>query len=228
MNEITHALLGSTLTPVAVLLPLGLLSGVPGAFFRPAGGDHVGGLAGVAGAGPELHAGVGGDARVARDAARERRAGRSDGGVARALLRARLAVDAGARAGWRCSIGIGFVLLAAVAYRHVDTGFVPEMDEGAFVLDYWSPPGTSLPETLRLLQQVDAILQQTPEVASFARRTGAELGFFLTETNRGDYSVRLHAQRAARHRGDHGRRPRRDSRARCPGCASSSCRSCRT
>src|SRR5262249_39930305 len=35
------------------------------------------------------------------------------------------------------------------------------------------------------------ILARTPEVTAFSRRTGAELGFFLTETNRGDYSVRL-------------------------------------
>ena len=54
------------------------------------------------------------------------------------------------------------------------------------------------PRYRQLLEKVDAILHQTPEVASFARRTGAEMGFFLTETNRGDYSVRL---RPARHRG---------------------------
>jgi len=98
--------------------------------------------------------------------------------------------------GWTAlAAGLLFVLLAVVAYRHVETGFVPEMDEGAFVLDYWSPPGTSLQETVRLLDTVDSILHRTPEVESFARRTGAELGFFLTETNRGDYSVRLRAHR---------------------------------
>src|SRR5262249_26129595 len=80
---------------------------------------------------------------------------------------------------------------SVVAYRRVETGFIPEMDEGAFILDYWSPPGTSLEETVRLLGTVDTILQDTPEVAAFARRTGTELGFFLTETNRGDYAVRL-------------------------------------
>ncbi|MFN8640671.1 MAG: efflux RND transporter permease subunit [Candidatus Binatia bacterium] len=35
LGEITVALLGSTLTPVVVLLPLAFLGGVPGAFFRP-------------------------------------------------------------------------------------------------------------------------------------------------------------------------------------------------
>ena len=80
-----------------------------------------------------------------------------------------------------------------LAARHLETGFVPEMDEGAFVLDFWSPPGTSLQETDRLLSTVDDVLRHTPEVTSFSRRTGAELGFFLTETNRGDYAVRLRA-----------------------------------
>src|SRR5439155_931181 len=87
--------------------------------------------------------------------------------------------------------GTAVVAAAWLAYRHVETGFVPEMDEGAFVLDYWAPPGTSLDETLRMLARVDAILTGIPEVRAFSRRTGAELGFFLTETNRGDYAVRL-------------------------------------
>ena len=102
--------------------------------------------------------------------------------------------------GWRSVAGAMFLAIAWVAYDHVETGFVPVMDEGAFVLDYWAPAGTSLQETTRMLRQVDAILEQTPEVAAFSRRTGAELGFFLTESNRGDYAVRL--RRGARRRID--------------------------
>ncbi|MFN8640672.1 MAG: efflux RND transporter permease subunit [Candidatus Binatia bacterium] len=92
--------------------------------------------------------------------------------------------------------GVALAALSLIAYRHVETGFVPTMDEGAFVLDYWAPPGAALPETERMLSAVDAVLRDTPEVEAFARRTGAELGFFLTESNRGDYSVRLRAARA--------------------------------
>jgi len=88
------------------------------------------------------------------------------------------------------------LVIAAVAYRHIETGFVPLMDEGAFVLDFWSPPGTSLTDTELMLAVVDDTLQATPEVEAFARRTGAEMGFFLTETNRGDYAVRLRPDRS--------------------------------
>jgi len=194
VNEITHALLGSTLTPVAVLLPLGLLSGVPGAFFRPlAVTMSVALLVSLVLAlsfTPALAATLeSGETRRASEGPGDRLATWLSRFYTRGLH-------------WMLAhtwvallVGVVFVLLAILAYRHVDTGFVPEMDEGAFVLDYWSPPGTALPETLRLLEKVDAVLQHTPEVASFARRTGAELGFFLTETNRGDYSVRLKSDR---------------------------------
>jgi len=197
VNEITHALLGSTLTPVAVLLPLGLLSGVPGDFFRPlAVTMSVALLTSLLLAltfTPALAATLAShDARPAREGPGDRIAAWLGHVYVRGL---RWTLE---HAWAALAAGVVFVVVAVVAYRHVETGFVPEMDEGAFVLDYWSPPGTSLPETLRLLQKVDAVLQQTPEVAAFARRTGTELGFFLTETNRGDYSVRL---RAERHRG---------------------------
>ena len=93
------------------------------------------------------------------------------------------------------------VLLAAAgvgAYRVVGTGFLPEMDEGSFILDYWSPGGTALAETDRQLRIVERILAETPEVAGTSRRTGAELGLFATEQNRGDIAVRLvpHGERS--------------------------------
>ena len=87
------------------------------------------------------------------------------------------------------------VAAGAWVYRYVGSGFLPDMDEGAFVLDYVTPPGTSLDETDRMLRGVEAILQATPEVAEYGRRTGTELGFFVTEPNTGDILVRLHAGR---------------------------------
>ena len=82
-------------------------------------------------------------------------------------------------------------MVGYVAYQHVGTGFMPEMDEGGFNIDYHSAPGTSLAETDRLLQQFEAILRQTPEVATYSRRTGLQLGGWLTEANQGDFFVQL-------------------------------------
>jgi multidrug efflux pump subunit AcrB len=89
---------------------------------------------------------------------------------------------------------IGMIALGVVAYRFVGTGFLPEIDEGAFVLDYWTPGGTALVETNRMVHIAETILMGTPEVAGISRRTGAELGLFATEQNRGDIAVRLKAE----------------------------------
>jgi CzcA family heavy metal efflux pump len=84
-------------------------------------------------------------------------------------------------------------LIAAVVYIYpkLETGFLPEMDEGSIVLDYNSPPGTSLEETDRILREVEKIIVATPEVEAYSRRTGTEMGFFITEPNRGDYLIQL-------------------------------------
>jgi len=75
------------------------------------------------------------------------------------------------------------------------SGFLPEMDEGAIVLDFDSPPGTSLEETEVMLLKVDQIIEQMPEVQSYSRRTGTQMGFFITEPSRGDYLIRLKDKR---------------------------------
>lgn len=91
------------------------------------------------------------------------------------------------------SIVIVAVLAASVWYifPKLETGFLPEMDEGSIVLDYNSPPGTSLEETDRLLHEVEKILVKVPEVQAYSRRTGTQMGFFITEPNRGDYLIQL-------------------------------------
>jgi len=71
---------------------------------------------------------------------------------------------------------------------------MPTMDEGGFILDYKSPPGTSLGETDRLLRQVETILRSTPEVQTYSRRTGLQLGGGVTEANTGDFFIRLRPQ----------------------------------
>ncbi len=73
----------------------------------------------------------------------------------------------------------------------LQTGFLPQMDEGSIVLDYNSPSGTSLEETDRMLNEVDKILERIPEVKTYSRRTGTQMGFFITEPNRGDYLIEL-------------------------------------
>jgi multidrug efflux pump subunit AcrB len=84
-------------------------------------------------------------------------------------------------------------LLLSIIYilPHLETGFLPEMDEGSIVLDYKAPPGTSLEETDRILKEVEKIIVKIPEIATYSRRTGAQMGFFITEPNDGDYLIHL-------------------------------------
>lgn len=99
----------------------------------------------------------------------------------------------------RPAVAIGFVILLIASivliYPHLKTGFLPDMDEGSIVLDFDSPPGSSLAETDAMLRQVDKIVRATPEVSAFSRRTGAQMGFFITEPSRGDYLIELKKDR---------------------------------
>jgi len=96
-------------------------------------------------------------------------------------------------------ISLGFIafLIFSVFFisSRLETGFLPEMDEGSIVLDYTSPPGTSLQETDRILREVEKILPTIPEIESYSRRTGAQMGFFITEPNYGDYLIQLKKDR---------------------------------
>ena len=95
------------------------------------------------------------------------------------------------------SIMVVLCLIGSILYilPHLETGFLPEMDEGSIVLDYWTPPGTSLEETDRILQEIEKIIVKIPEVEAYSRRTGTEMGFFITEPNRGDYLIHLRNER---------------------------------
>ena len=86
---------------------------------------------------------------------------------------------------------VAMLVIGGLAFTHVGSGFMPDQDEGGFILDYRSAPGTSLTETDRLLRQVEAILQRDPDVRTYSRRTGLQLGGGLTESNEGDFFVRL-------------------------------------
>lgn len=97
-------------------------------------------------------------------------------------------------------ISISFVALLLLSIililPKLQTGFLPEMDEGSIVLDYTSPPGTSLQETDRMLREVEKMIQKVPEVAAYSRRTGTQMGFFITEPNTGDYLIQLKKNRS--------------------------------
>ncbi|MCX6329842.1 MAG: efflux RND transporter permease subunit [Bacteroidia bacterium] len=96
-------------------------------------------------------------------------------------------------------LSVSFIILLIISIflilPKIETGFLPEMDEGSIVLDYLSPPGTSLEETDRILREVEKIIAVIPEVGTYSRRTGTEMGFFITEPNSGDYLIQLKKDR---------------------------------
>ncbi len=97
---------------------------------------------------------------------------------------------------WISFVFVGLLILSIVLILpKLQTGFLPEMDEGSIVIDYVSPPGTSLEETDRELKEVEKIIVTTPEVSAYSRRTGTQMGFFITEPNTGDYLIQLKDKR---------------------------------
>ncbi|MEP7236436.1 MAG: efflux RND transporter permease subunit [Ferruginibacter sp.] len=98
---------------------------------------------------------------------------------------------------WVSFIFIALLVLSVwFILPRLDTGFLPEMDEGSIVLDYDSPPGTSLEETDHMLREAEKIITAIPEVQAYSRRTGTQMGFFITEPNRGDYLIQLKKKRS--------------------------------
>jgi CzcA family heavy metal efflux pump len=193
LAEISGPIIGSTITPVVVFLPLSLLTGVTGVFFRSLAltmavalltslvlalfftpvlalrfvgasskESHVEEEQG----GPILHRGMSIYERLLELALRHRRF---------------------------VVLFIGVLLVIAyLIYKLLGSEFLPAFDEGAFILDYRAPPGASLLETDRLLRHVERLLKETPDVESFSRRTGLQLGLAgVTEPNTGDFAVKL-------------------------------------
>ncbi|MGH8477872.1 MAG: efflux RND transporter permease subunit [Methylococcales bacterium] len=194
IGEIFRPLLGSTLTPVVVFLPLSLLDGIPGVFFRAlALTMTVGLLTSLVLAitlTPSLAAWLMGGQPGADQPD-------TAGGLLHRVIEGyETIVRAALRRPLRVLLVCGGVLLLGLGlYRHLDSDFLPTMDEGAFVLDYHAPWGSSLTETNRQLLQAETILRATPEVESYSRRTGARLALAITEPNTGDFLVKLKAER---------------------------------
>lgn len=194
-QELLGPVVGSTATTLVVFLPLGLLQGVVGEFFRALcltlAVSVLLSLVFALTIIPLL------SERFLRPEAHRASSVRFMEPLNRAYERAvrwalrRRGVVAGATA--------VSVLLAIFLYAQLETGFLPEMDEGGYVLDYRTPPGTSLSETDRILRQIEQRIARMPETASFSRRTGAELGLFATEQNTGDILVKMKPRAERRH-----------------------------
>ena len=205
VSEITVPIIGSTITPVVVFLPLTILTGVTGVFFRSlALTMSVALLTSLVLAlifTPVLaerfvkakHRDPGESAPDHEPTPSELETEAESGRILHAIItRYEWVLSHALDRRWIVGVVVIAVLLGSyLLYRSLGSEFLPEFDESAFVLDYWAPPGASLAETDRMLHHVEEMLMKTPEIESYSRRTGLELGLFVTEPNRGDYAVKL-------------------------------------
>jgi CzcA family heavy metal efflux pump len=195
--EISRPLVGSTLTPVVVFIPLAFLDGITGVFFRALALTMVVSLL------TSLVLAMTLTPSLAAWFIREHSAApvREEGGfILRRIIRLyEIAVRMALRYPWPTLCGCGLVLVAGIIlYGHLASDFLPELDEGGFVIDYHTPYGTSLTETNRQLLKAEEILRATPEVESYSRRTGARLALAIAEPNTGDFLVKLKPDRPRR------------------------------
>ena len=186
-REFLAPLTGSSLATLIVFVPLGLLSGVTGAFSKAlsitmASALAVSWMVTAFVVPPLLRRWI--DFRHWHDPGLDH-----ESWLARA--HARLYDAFARRPAWLLAFVVPLLAVGAVAYTHVNTGFMPAVDESGFVMDYYTKPGTSLPETARQVAQVEAILRAMPEVATFSRRLGTGLGGDLGQSYHGDFFVRL-------------------------------------
>jgi CzcA family heavy metal efflux pump len=199
IGEILYPLIGSTLTPVVVFIPLAFLTGVAGVFFRALALTMVVSLL------VSLVLALTLTPSLAAWFIRERNQmehGGAPKGLEGGFLLTRIiriyerAVRVALRYRGLTLLACGLILVAGVfIYQRLQTDFLPDFDEGGFVIDYWAPPGTSLTETSRILNEAEAILRANPDVEGYSRRLGAEMGMFITEPYRGDFAVKLKADR---------------------------------
>src|SRR5712691_8470152 len=210
ISEITVPIIGSTITPVVVFLPLTILTGVTGVFFRSLAltmsvalltslilaltftpilaerfvraKRRIGRTENVDGS------------PIDRELREDEREEEEEHGRVLSTIIKRYESVLGLALDNRWIIVVvmlGVLIGSYLLYRSLGSEFIPEFDESAFVLDYWAPPGASLEETDHMLHHVEELLMKTPEIESYSRRTGLELGLFVTEPNRGDFAVKL-------------------------------------
>ena len=202
LREISVPLVGSTITPVVVFLPLVSVTGVTGSFFRALAITMTVALL------TSLLLALTWTPALSLVFLRLKRNGGNDpvedtpheehGRMMGRVLRWH-------ERGLSWSLGRPFMLLGICAmiavgsffcYRALGSDLLPEMDEGGFILDYIMPAGSSLSETNRVLEHVERILHSMPEVESTSRRTGLQMGLAaVTEANTGDVTVKLKNKR---------------------------------
>lgn len=186
--EFTRPLAGSSASTIIIFLPLAFLTGVTGAFFKALSLTMAASLILsflIAWLAVPILAGK----LLGKKDAEQEEGGRITHFIHRCYDRVMRGVLAKP---WLILFLV--ILLGGggwFASTQVGSGFMPSMDEGGFILDYVARPGTSLAETDRMLQQLESVLQKSPEVATYSRRTGLQLGGGLTESNTGDIFIRL-------------------------------------
>ncbi|MGA9567964.1 MAG: efflux RND transporter permease subunit [Candidatus Korobacteraceae bacterium] len=215
LGEITVPLIGSTITPIVVFLPLIAITGVTGVFFRAlaitVGASLLASLGLALTWTPTLSQffirGTHAEAPPRTDLTetnltdKERLMAAEDASI---TGRFRQVVDfyerwlrfALERPKWMAVFAALVIAVSVFAFLSLGTDLLPEMDEGGFIIDYFSPAGSSLQETNRMVSHVEQMLREIPEVESTSRRTGLELGLAaVTEANRGDIAVKLKSSR---------------------------------
>jgi CzcA family heavy metal efflux pump len=211
LGEITVPLIGSTITPIVVFLPLIAIAGVTGVFFRAlaitVGVSLLTSLALALTWTPTL-------SQYFIRGSHAEAPQRSDLDDKQKLMAAEEASLTGRfrrvvdfyehwlrfgleRPKWIAAFAVIVIAVSVAAYLSLGTDLLPEMDEGGFIVDYFSPAGASLQETDRMVSHVEQLLSEIPEVESTSRRTGLELGLAaVTEANRGDIAVKLKSKRS--------------------------------
>jgi CzcA family heavy metal efflux pump len=193
LAEITAPVVGTTLTTVVVFVPLAFISGLVGKFFAALAVTLAGAvLLSLAFALVVLP--VLAD-QFMKPTARRRKRHRDAFGARYARVLGRSLQHPGLA----LAVVVAGLVAGLIAYQGLATGFMPEMDEGAFVIDYFLPAGSSLQAAETVALQIEDALRETPDVATWTRRTGAELGpVTATEMSRGDIAVLLKPKKERR------------------------------
>jgi CzcA family heavy metal efflux pump len=199
--ELTPALVGSTLTPIMVFVPLVFLGGITAVFFRALAMTMATALLAslflaifltpvLAGYFLRPRSGA-----IETDIQKAEQAG--EGRIMRWVAARYESALRGCLRHYRLVLlgAAGVLAGSVVLYLNLGTGFLPDMDEGAFVLDALTAPGTSLEETDRVMRHIQKFLRETPEVESYSRRTGARLALAIAEPNKSDFLVKLKRDR---------------------------------
>jgi CzcA family heavy metal efflux pump len=211
LRELTIPLIGSTITPIVVFLPLISITGVTGTFFRALAVTMTVSL------GTSLLLALTWTPTLSQYLVRRKETAEPASGSAGPDMAALLAAEEAHLSGFFGRIvefyartmrailkrpwvlaasSVLVIALSVLCYSFLGTDFLPAMDEGGFILDYFTPPGSSLAESNRILLHIEEILRSTPEVENTSRRTGLQLGLAaVTEANNGDFTVRLKKNR---------------------------------